>query len=145
MSVTTLSTTEKIIQSWKQVRKPLLVHNGFRVHVKPTQSGLKFWLPSKCTGHLIYNTSELPHVFERWFGKNITWQFSPLTGGWVILRLGFVSHPYDFGTFGPVRSSIRPPVVTRDRIEPNITVESSASSMGEIKSPQGSGRWAIYL
>lgn len=96
--------------------------------------------------------SEPPHVFENWFRKKkrqlkgnfLHWQVDGLGLG---LGLG--------GCFPPILVThlwvefwsvlFQPSVATRDRIEPNITVESSASSMGEIKSPQPPRGWPFYL
>lgn len=94
--------------------------------------------------------SEPPHVFERWFRKKrqlkgnfLHWQVDGL--GMVRLGRLFPTHTHNAPLGRILIRHFQPPVATRDRIEPNITVESSASSIGEIKSPQPPRGWPFYL
>ena len=106
------------------------------------------------TGQLISNTFWTASRFRKLIsekkkdnlrGNFLHWQVDGLGLG---LRLGRAVSPPILVTHLWVEFwsvLFQPSVATRDRIEPNITVESSASSMGEIKSPQPPRGWPFYL
>lgn len=101
-------------------------------------------------------TFDLQHILNRLtfsnvdFGKKrqlkgnfLHWQVDGL--GMVRLGRLFPTHTHNAPLGRILIRRFQPPVATRDRIEPNITVESSASSIGEIKSPQPPRGWPFYL